>query len=119
MNANPFTNGHRYLVEQAAKENDLVYVFVVNTDLSLFKTSERFELVKAGTADLKTLLSLTVAIIWSAMPLSQPTFGISRPDDSLPDNFRCPRLSRYDRTGTQYKDALCWQRTVITDDWNL
>lgn len=56
MNANPFTNGHRYLVEQAAKENDLVYVFVVNTDLSLFKTSERFELVKAGTADLKNVI---------------------------------------------------------------
>ena len=56
MNANPFTNGHRYLVEQTAKENDLVYVFVVNTDLSLFKTSERFELVKAGTADLKNVI---------------------------------------------------------------
>ena len=38
------------------KKNDLVYVFVVNTDLSLFKTSERFELVKAGTADLKNVI---------------------------------------------------------------
>ncbi|HAT54213.1 MAG TPA: [citrate (pro-3S)-lyase] ligase, partial [Lactobacillus sp.] len=51
MNANPFTQGHRYLVAQAAKENDLVYVFVVNTDASLFTTAERFELVKQGTAD--------------------------------------------------------------------
>lgn len=55
MNANPFTNGHRYLVEKAAKENEHVYVFVVSQDSSLFKTSERFELVKKGTADLKNV----------------------------------------------------------------
>ncbi|GAB6093124.1 [citrate (pro-3S)-lyase] ligase [Furfurilactobacillus curtus] len=55
MNANPFTNGHRYLVETAAKENDLVYVFVVNTDVSLFGTEQRVQLVKAGTADLKNV----------------------------------------------------------------
>ncbi|SMS15457.1 [citrate (pro-3S)-lyase] ligase [Levilactobacillus zymae] len=52
MNANPFTLGHRYLIETAAKENDLVYVFVVNTDASLFTTAERQQLVTAGTADL-------------------------------------------------------------------
>ncbi|GKT04120.1 [citrate (pro-3S)-lyase] ligase [Furfurilactobacillus entadae] len=56
MNANPFTNGHRYLVETAAQENDLVYVFMVNTDASLFSTAERFELVKAGTADLDNVI---------------------------------------------------------------
>lgn len=52
MNANPFTLGHRYLVEQAAKESDFVYLFVVNQDASLFKTSERIELIKQGVADL-------------------------------------------------------------------
>ena len=56
MNANPFTRGHRYLVEQAASENDVVYVFVVNTNASLFTTAERFELVKQGTADLKNVI---------------------------------------------------------------
>ncbi len=56
MNANPFTSGHRFLVEQAAKQCDLVYVFVVNTDASLFSTSERFYLVKRGTADLKNVI---------------------------------------------------------------
>ncbi|MDD9139011.1 [citrate (pro-3S)-lyase] ligase [Fructobacillus sp. CRL 2054] len=52
MNANPFTKGHRYLVEQAAKNNDFVYVFVVNQDVSLFTTEERTMLVKEGTKDL-------------------------------------------------------------------
>ncbi|USS93288.1 [citrate (pro-3S)-lyase] ligase [Fructilactobacillus ixorae] len=51
MNANPFTRGHRYLVEEAAKQSQHVYVFVVSTDKSLFNTQERFEMVQAGTAD--------------------------------------------------------------------
>ncbi|GAF36492.1 [citrate (pro-3S)-lyase] ligase [Lentilactobacillus farraginis] len=56
MNANPFTLGHRYLIERAASENDWVYVFVVNTDASLFSTDERVALVKQGTADLKNVM---------------------------------------------------------------
>lgn len=56
MNANPFTLGHRKLVQLASQENDLVYVFVVATDLSLFKTKERMQLVKSGTSDLKNVL---------------------------------------------------------------
>ncbi|MCO6543409.1 MAG: [citrate (pro-3S)-lyase] ligase [Lactobacillus sp.] len=52
MNANPFTSGHRYLVEQALQQCDYVYVFVVNTDASLFSTAERLQLVQAGLQDL-------------------------------------------------------------------
>lgn len=51
-NANPFTKGHRYLVETASKENDVVYVFVVSQNVSLFTYNERFKLVQAGTKDL-------------------------------------------------------------------
>ena len=52
MNANPFTNGHRYLVEKAARENDVVHLFVLSEDLSQFPGAVRLALVKAGTADL-------------------------------------------------------------------
>lgn len=52
MNANPFTNGHRYLVEQASRENDQVYVFVVSQEASLFTFDERFKLVQEGCQDL-------------------------------------------------------------------
>lgn len=55
MNANPFTKGHRYLVEKAVEENDFVYVFVVSTDRSLFRTNERLELVRAGLAHYKNV----------------------------------------------------------------
>lgn len=52
MNANPFTKGHQYLVETAAKANRQVYVFVVSEDRSEFTTKERLELVKLGVAHL-------------------------------------------------------------------
>ena len=39
MNANPFTNGHRYLVEKAARENDVVHLFVLSEDLSHYPGS--------------------------------------------------------------------------------
>ncbi|CAK1222157.1 [citrate (pro-3S)-lyase] ligase [Fructobacillus evanidus] len=52
LNANPFTKGHRYLVETAARKNDFVYVFVVEEDQSLFTTEERLRLVQEGTSDL-------------------------------------------------------------------
>lgn len=56
MNCNPFTKGHRYLIEYAAKQVDRLYIFVVKEDKSFFKYEDRFEMVKAGTADLKNVV---------------------------------------------------------------
>jgi [citrate (pro-3S)-lyase] ligase len=56
MNANPFTLGHRYLVETAAKENDWVHLFMVSEDASLFPYAVRKKLIMEGTADLKNLV---------------------------------------------------------------
>lgn len=55
MNCNPFTNGHRYLIEQASKQCNEVLVFVVQEDKSLFPFSVRYNLVKEGTEDLKNV----------------------------------------------------------------
>lgn len=52
MNCNPFTLGHRYLIETAANENEVVVVFIVEENRSLFPFNIRMELVKRGTADL-------------------------------------------------------------------
>ena len=48
MNANPFTLGHRYLVEQSAAQCDWLHVFVVREDVSFFPYADRFPLVKQG-----------------------------------------------------------------------
>lgn len=55
MNANPFTLGHLYLVEQAAAENDLLHLFLVSEDVSLFPFAIRKRLITEGTAHLPNL----------------------------------------------------------------
>ncbi len=55
MNCNPFTLGHRYLIETACKENQRVHLFVVKEDLSVFPFAARMEMIRKGTEDLKNL----------------------------------------------------------------
>lgn len=50
MNANPFTLGHRYLVEKAAAACDWLHLFVVREDASFFPFTERLAMVRAGVA---------------------------------------------------------------------
>lgn len=55
MNANPFTKGHLYLVETAAKENDIVHLFVLSEDVSAFPAADRLDLVKKGVEHLENI----------------------------------------------------------------
>lgn len=52
MNCNPFTLGHRYLIETACAKVDRLLVFVVEEDKSFFKFEDRLHMVKIGTKDL-------------------------------------------------------------------
>lgn len=52
LNANPFTLGHRYLVEQAAAASDVLHLFVVSEDVSRFPADVRLRLVREGVAEL-------------------------------------------------------------------
>ena len=52
MNCNPFTNGHRYLIETVAKKVEHLFIFVVQEDKSIFPYKDRMMLVKEGTSDL-------------------------------------------------------------------
>ena len=53
MNCNPFTKGHRYLIETAARACNHVFVLVVEEDASKFSFYDRLALVQQGTADLE------------------------------------------------------------------
>ena len=55
MNANPFTYGHRFLVESAASQVDQLYIFVAEENKTMFPFKDRFEMIKAGVADLKNV----------------------------------------------------------------
>lgn len=52
MNCNPFTLGHRYLIEQVCGQVDKLLIFVVEEDKSFFKFRDRLEMVRIGTKDL-------------------------------------------------------------------
>ncbi|MEA5059136.1 MAG: [citrate (pro-3S)-lyase] ligase [Clostridia bacterium] len=56
MNCAPFTLGHRYLVEEAAKSVDTLHLFVVSQAWGPFSPEKRFAMVKAGTADILNIL---------------------------------------------------------------
>jgi [citrate (pro-3S)-lyase] ligase len=58
MNCNPFTLGHRYLIEYAASQCDRLFVFAVEEDLSFFPFADRIELIREGTADLSNVTVL-------------------------------------------------------------
>ena len=48
MNANPFTLGHAYLLERAARENTRVVLFVLSEDRSLVPFQDRLAMVRAA-----------------------------------------------------------------------
>lgn len=54
-NCNPFTNGHLYLIEQAAASCDFLYLFILSADKSEFSTADRMKLVREGTAHIENL----------------------------------------------------------------
>lgn len=58
MNCDPFTLGHRYLIETAARECDRVYVFVLSEEQGRFSAVDRLAMVKAGTKDLQNVTVL-------------------------------------------------------------
>jgi [citrate (pro-3S)-lyase] ligase len=59
VNCNPFTMGHRRLLEWAASNSPWVYVLVVEEEKSLFPFPVRLELVKRGASDIPNLTVLS------------------------------------------------------------
>ena len=56
VNCNPFTLGHRHLIEQASQNCDTLHLFVVSEDASFFPFQDRYKLVAEGTADLPNVV---------------------------------------------------------------
>lgn len=56
MNCNPFTKGHRYLIEESIKLVDVLYIFLVEENKSYFDFKDRLNMVKIGTADLENVI---------------------------------------------------------------
>ncbi len=68
MNANPFTLGHRYLLEQAASRVDALFVIPVREDSSSFRYQERIAMIRDAAPAGVTVLE------GSAYQISAATF---------------------------------------------
>ena len=86
MNCDPFTLGHQYLVETAAKACDHLYIFVLSEDQGHFSASDRLEMVRRGTAHLNnvTVLPTGPYLISSA---TFPTYFLKDRDQA--DRIHC------------------------------
>lgn len=87
MNANPFTLGHRYLIEKALEKCDHLHLFVVGEDLSLFSYEERFHLVKLGIEDLKEKITLHRGCDYIISNATFPNYFIK--DEKITEDCYC------------------------------
>ena len=55
-NGNPFTLGHRYLIETAAAQCAWVHVFILSEDRGMFTPVERLQMARDGCRDLSNVL---------------------------------------------------------------
>lgn len=81
-NCNPFTLGHRFLIEKASKENDLVHVFVLWEDESQFSNKARYHMVEEGVKDLHNVV-LHKAKDYIISSATFPSYFIKEKNDIL------------------------------------
>ena len=81
MNANPFTLGHRYLVEQAAAQVDRLYVIAVKEDRSLFPYEERLKMIEKGCEDINNV-TVCKGSDYAISAATFPTYFLKRTDDA-------------------------------------
>jgi len=81
VNCNPFTLGHRYLIEEAAGKVDTLYVIVVREDRSAFPFETRFRLVREGVADLENVVVLDSSS-YAVSNITFPTYFLKEEDSA-------------------------------------
>lgn len=86
MNANPFTKGHRYLIEQAASQVDNLYVIVVKEDRSRFPYAERMSMIEAGCAGLANV-TVCEGSDYAISAATFPTYFLKQLDDATPTHI--------------------------------
>jgi [citrate (pro-3S)-lyase] ligase len=78
-NCNPFTLGHRHLIEQAAASVEHLYLFVVREEKSLFPFEARLRMVREGTCDLQNVTLLDTSC-YAVSSVTFPTYFLKDGD---------------------------------------
>jgi [citrate (pro-3S)-lyase] ligase len=124
MNCNPFTLGHRHLIEYSAQKVAHLFIFVVEEDKSVFPFADRIALVRQSVADIPNVMIVPSGkFIISSLTFTD-YFGKSELQDRVIDpsmdvtifgKFIAPRMGiniRFsgeeplDKVTLQYNDAM-------------
>ena len=100
MNCNPFTLGHRYLIEKALEIVNYLYIFILSEDVSIFPFKNRIRFVKNGVHDLKNKISVFPVSRWIATIINFPEYYTKKEfsyfditqDIHLSAKYICPSL---------------------------
>lgn len=81
MNCNPFTLGHRHLVEAAARACDHLYLFVVRAECSAFPFAARMHMVREGVAHILNCTVLDTAA-YAVSHITFPSYFLKELDQA-------------------------------------
>jgi len=72
-NCNPFTLGHKYLMETAAVQCEWLNVFILSQNNQMFSEQERFQMVREGTSHIPNII-IYKASDYLISPATFPTY---------------------------------------------
>ena len=90
MNANPFTRGHLYMIEQAARQVERLFVIPVKEDKSQFTYAERKAMIEAAVRNLQhptpstqhPLITVCDGSDYAISAATFPTYFLKKLDDA-------------------------------------
>jgi [citrate (pro-3S)-lyase] ligase len=91
VNGNPFTLGHLYLIEWAARQVDRLYLFVVREDRSVFPFAVRLRLAREATAHLRNVTALDTSR-YAVSAGTFPSYFLKRLDEAATAQIRMDLL---------------------------
>lgn len=91
INANPFTIGHQYLIEEIAKRHQIVIVFLVEENLSEFSFVERSSMAYLATKHLLNVL-IFPSTKYIVSKLTFPTYFLKNSDEVNEETARVDAL---------------------------
>lgn len=85
-NCNPFTNGHLYLMSEAAKQCDYLHVFILSGNNHYFSEEDRYQLVQKGLVGIDNII-IHKAKEYILSPLVFPTYFLK--DELQTSSINC------------------------------
>lgn len=85
-NCNPFTKGHRYLVEYAASRCKYLHLFILSEEQEFISSDARFHMVSEGVKDLKNVI-LHRTSDYLISPVVFPTYFMKEKDQAFTMNL--------------------------------